>query len=172
VLRYNGPLRVPDEELVTTDLVADFAMAANASGVIQFTVPDVPTSSPDWASIQALYSEYRILAMKVEFNPTVLGATIGTQAYNVLYIVWDANDAAVALTSYTGAANYPYKTSRALNARQVLTHRMSGSQEAAFGLTSATVFDYAFKYYADTLTANALYGRTTATWKVQLRGRM
>jgi len=170
VLRYVGPLRVPQEELVATDLIADFPISSSG-GVINFTVADVPTSSPDWASLQALYAEYRVLAMKVEFNPIVLGATVGSNAYNVLYIVWDAADAAVALTSYTAAANYPVKTCRALNARQTLSHKMSGTVEASFGLTSATVFDYAFKCYADTLTAAALYGRMTVTWKVQCRGR-
>jgi len=172
LVTYTGPLRSPQENLAVIDLVYGYPISANSTGIINTQFTDYPNASPDWTNVIALYAEYRVLSMVVEFNPTVVGAVIGTQAYNILYIVWDATDTATALTSYTQAENYPVKTCRALNARQRIFHRMSGVQESEFGLTSAPLIDYTFKFYADTLTNNANYGRATITWHCQFRGRI
>jgi len=172
LVTYTGPLFARQENVTTFDLIYDGPVTANSTGVIAVAIGDWPISSPDWASVVALYAEYRVLAMTLEFNPIVLGAVIGTQTYNVLYIVWDAQDTATVLTSYTQAANYPAKTCRAINARQRIFHRMSGVQESEFGLTNSPLLDYTFKLYADSLTNNAVYGRITVTYHCQFRGRI
>ncbi len=154
------------------DLVADAVVTSTAGGVINGVYGDWPTASPDWAALITVYAEYRVLAGSLQFTPNVEGATIAALAYGVLYMVWDAQDTAGALASYTAAANYPVKSVRSLNCRNFISHKMTGNTEATYALTSSAVLDYTFKLYADTLTASTNYGRVTQTWKVEFRGRV
>jgi hypothetical protein len=159
------------EELAVSDLVYDVALISSAGGVINQILGDYPVSSPDWASFILLYGEYRILSMKVQFVPTVTGAVIGTLAYNTLYLVLDLTSSATALSSYTSAANYPVKKIGSLNSPMQLSHKMVGIEESTFTSTGASLFDYVFKFYADTLTATTTYGHVIVTFHTQFRAR-
>jgi hypothetical protein len=168
---YTGPLTGPQEQLVTLDLVDDIAITSTAGGLISNVIGDVATGSPDWTDITSMYSEYRTLSMTVVFNPIVSGATVSTNAYNVLYLVWDPSTTTTPLASYNLAANYPVKVVKALNSPSRLAHKMTGISESEFIQTSSPVLHYDFKFYADTLTASTLYGRATVTFRTQFRGR-
>lgn len=170
---YRGPLNIRSEQLDTTTILVDFPLSASASGVIQNVFSDVPLTFTSLASnFTAIYSEYRVLAMQVRFIPIVSGATVSTNAYNVIYIVWSANSDVTPLASYTVAAEYPAQTVRPINTTLQLTHKMIGLEESTFADTSnTTLIDYTFKLFASGLTNNALYGHVLIKYIIQFRGR-
>ncbi len=171
VLRYNGPLQANPEQLAVFDLVYELPLASIGTSIAN-VFADYPSNSPDWTNCTAMFAEYRVLAMTLQYTPLVEGATIGALLYNVLYIVWDASNATAPLASYTAAANYPTKRLTSLNARAQISHKMTGVEEATFVNTASTVLDYSFKLYADTLTNNTTYGRITITYHTEFRGRL
>lgn len=171
-LRYTGSPKTGIEQLVITDLLLDVAVVSTAGGIIADIVYDIPTASPDWASCQAIYAEYRILAMTVQFVPNIYGGNVAATLYAPFYVVWDATGTAVALASYAAATNYPVSSQRALNAPWTIIHKMDGAVEATFVPTTSAIVDYAFKTFASGLTAATSYGRYVIRWKTQFRGRL
>lgn len=171
-LSYSGSLRTPAEQTVIMDLLQDTAVVSSAGGVLSDVLSDIPTGSPDWASAQALFAEYRVLAMSVDFIPNIDGGNVAATLYAPYYVVWDATSAAVPLASYTAAVNYPISKHFALNRPWSLSHKMTGVEEATFVALSSVVVDYTFKTFATGLTASTPYGRLLVRWKVQFRGRL
>ncbi len=72
---YQGPTRLPkgfgQNDLMTTQINNQGTMQTSSSGLLN-TVFDwyaQASSSGDWSSFLALYTEYRVLSMEVEFIP-------------------------------------------------------------------------------------------------------
>jgi len=59
------------QNLVTFALHFDFAAATDAAGTYSVNLQDSPASAAGWANFVALWSEYRTLCLKVDFDPTV-----------------------------------------------------------------------------------------------------
>lgn len=152
------------------DLLFDNPETSTAGGVINDVYTDVPNNSPDWTSAAAIFAEYRVLAMTVNFIPNIQGGNVAAIAYAPLYVVWDTGGV-TALASYAAASNFPVTHFRALNQPWAITHKMNGVEEGLFVIVSSPVVDYSFKLFATGLTAVTNYGRCLVRWHVQFRGR-
>ncbi len=168
---YRGPLKTNQASLIVADVAYDAPISSNASGTIATNFTDDPSGSPDWASFQATYSEYRTLGMTVIFTPNAAGATIASVAYAPIYVIWDAVNTAAPLASYADATNYPSLKIHSINEQFSISHRMSTVDESTFAPTSTVAIDYVFKYFATGLTNSTSYGRVTVIWHCQFRGR-
>lgn len=170
-LKYQGPPRVLAEQLVILDLLLDVPVTSTAGGTIADVETDIPTGSPDFASTQALFAEYRILCMTLQFIPNVTGGNVALVAYAPFYVVWDATSSVTALTSYVNATNYPISRQKSLNQPWSINHKMDGVEEATFVPVTSAIVDFSFKTFATGLTAATTYGRYIIRWKTQFRGR-
>lgn len=168
---YMGPLPPLAEQLVTTSMCEIVAATSNGAGVLNQQFPDNPTLATDFGNFQTVFAEYRVLALTIEYIPSVEGSTINLLLYNPLYVVEDLTSGTVALGSYAVAANYPRQRHCSLSSRMKLTHRMSGVAEATFVSNLTPVINYSFKFYADTLSLNSTYGQFECHWLIQFRGR-
>jgi hypothetical protein len=162
---------LPQEQLASVNVVIDIACMSTAASIISDVFNDLPTSSPDWASLSSVFAEYRVLSMNVRYIPILSGASVSTLSYNVAYMVWSANSDVTPLTTYLQAANYPVKRVFSLNSTASLSHNMRGAEEATFVDVSSSVVDYTFKIVATGLSASANYGRYVLTYLIQFRGR-
>jgi hypothetical protein len=170
-LIYRGPVTLPQEELATTTVLYDYPLTSSAGGVVSDVFADIPNGSPDWTGFSAVYSEYRILAFKIQFIPLLTGAAIAANLYNVLYIVWSTDASVTPLASYTDAVNHPVKRAGSLNQNLSLTHKMTGAEESLFVDVTSGVVDYTFKTFSTGLTPSTNYGRYLLTLVIQFRGR-
>jgi len=170
-IRFTGSLKTAVEQTVVLDLVYDITVVSTAAGVIADVLSDIPTGSPDWTSCQALYAEYRILAMSIQFVPNITGGNVAATNYAPFYVIWDANPTAAALASYSAATNYPVSKYKSINQPWIMSHRMYGVEESTFVAVTSSVADYAFRTFATGLTPSIAYGRYVIRWKTQFRGR-
>lgn len=67
-------------------------LTSTAGGVIDQVVSNNPSGFGDWASVVALFDEYRFCAVKLKYIPTEPNDTFVTQAFYPFYIVPDNND--------------------------------------------------------------------------------
>jgi hypothetical protein len=169
--RFLGSLKTSVEQTVVLDLVFDTTVTSTAAGVVADVLSDIPTGSPDWTSCQALYAEYRILAMSIQFVPNITGGNVAATAYAPFYVIWDANPTATPLASYAAATNYPISKYKSINQPWLMSHRMYGVEESTFVPVTSSIADYAFRTYATGLTNSTSYGRYVIRWKTQFRGR-
>lgn len=82
-------------QLMSTTVGGDFATV--------FT--NNPSGCSDWASVQALFDDYRVCALKIQWVPQLPNDTSAQTGYKPFYIVGDANDV-TALTGITDAIQY------------------------------------------------------------------
>ncbi len=93
------------QELQTVVIPFDVLIASDSSGNIQQTYANNPTNSPYWTEYDANWDEYRVLGIKVSYEPFILvgGSTITLRA--PISVVTDYDDS-TSLTAYSLADTY------------------------------------------------------------------
>ncbi len=186
-LSYRGPVRDAetdrDEHKIDVVMHVGFTVTTNGSGQI-FTVAAVnpsavftATEAQGWTALAALYDEYRVLGLELEwitkYYPDSSDAPGGAQLIGPLYSVVDKADG-TALTTVASAFEYESCHAHPLwgpGSNWKREWRMSGAEEAAFVSTSAPATIGSIKLAATSLTASIDYGVLFATLLVQFRGR-
>ncbi len=108
---YNGPTRLPpsryENETEVIQMGYGGTISSSAGGVVNTVIDAYSqlTSSADWASIQNVWNQFRILSMDVEFHPW---NTFNMPTTNVLAPVWSVVDRgdSTALSSTNVASSY------------------------------------------------------------------
>jgi hypothetical protein len=147
-------------------------IASSAGGVINtvITPSSQVTSSGNWASLAALFSEYRVLGYKWEaypINPYQVGAT----QFPIFSVI--DRSSATALGSLSSAADYSSAKQHILNAKWSRTARMSDAGEAGWiniGGTPSSTNEMYLKLYASGLAASTNYFQYIGYYLVQFRG--
>lgn len=126
-------------------------------------------ATTDWSSIQALYQEYRVVAMEwrflERFSPGNAGVTCGSGAiapFHVPSVTFTSLDQVV-----QNAAHKPLNTGKSC----VCHWRARGVEEMAWIPTSSTNNHGCIGYWADGASPNTDFGKATVTFLVELRGR-
>jgi len=176
VIKYTGPSRLPENvhpEIKTVELHAGGVLTSTAGGVIDTNVSSntVRTLGDDFSSWAALYREYRVLAIRLEYHPDVIGASIAAILYKPVYSVVDRLDAA-AIAAYANVESNTSLRIFTLNTAWFREAKMEDTSEADFISVGAdpTSF-FVCKYFATGLTATTQYGRFLYRYILQFRTR-
>ncbi len=157
-------------DLHTTTLIVDAALTTDGSGLIQSVFSDNPNGVANWSSYVSVFSEYRILIMKIEFDPLwAAGGSTSIFWAPIAHVV--DNDDATALTAYSVAARYSSCTKSP--GQRGFTHSalMEGSSESAFQPTANPSATKWIKFYSSGNTASTTIGRIQQVFVVQFRGK-
>jgi len=172
---YRGPSRVPlanlQEDMVTLEMSLVVPCTATGGGILNNTQAFSLSSMSQSSSVQALWDEYRVLAVEVLWIPQAEDvAQVPAEASAPLAIVID-RDSGNALTSLSQAMSFASAVVRCVHKRQKIVYKMSGSEDAQF-LPSSTATPAWVKIYGGAFTIATLYGNLILRSVVQVRGRV
>jgi len=176
VITYSGPSKLPERvepEIIRVEVHSGGAVTSSGGGVVDTNVTSstVRTLGDDFSSWAAVYREYRVLSIRVEYHPDVTGASIAAILYKPVYTVVDRLDAS-ASTSY---ANIESNTSLEIFTLQVPWMReakMSDTLESNFVSVAQDGAIYSIKYFSTGLTATTTYGRYLYRYVLEFRTRV
>lgn len=182
---YEGPIEVPRQQLqehiiVTTQFFTG-GLASSAGGIISSVFTNDPSNTLEWASISAIYDEFRVLGFDLEFFPSNRYSKTTTVCTPGVGVVDHGTIAVLASL----AAGFQHESCRVLSLEDPWTSRgdfagdcakplqwrMASSEEAVFTYTSTTLSNSAIKLYFTGLTASTTYGQFLLRFLVQFRGR-
>jgi len=181
--RYDGPVRSPEmfqqHDTYTTVLTSDGIISSDVGGVLApvFTSnPNAPGGgfgpATGWASLAAVFDEYRVLAFEVEFLSVYDQLISG--ASNMLTSVIDY-DSTAALVSYAQSDNYASQKNFSiqeydgkLKKRIVL---MNGIENSVFITTTGPAALMWLKMFASGLVVSTQVLHVFVRYRVQYRGR-
>jgi len=191
-IRYNGPVQLPNknEQMVMVNLAIPTSMSTTSSASLAnysnvFSSADV-TSATDWNDFKSLYSEARVVGMRVKFIPKfrhavaassvpATGGVNQSTAVTPLFLCISHSES-TALTSLDQAVNHMSRKEASINEQQVCEIKMKESDEAQwFSTQSGTVNVMSIKTWFAANTAGATdaltWGYFIVTFAVQFRTR-
>ena len=174
VIVYNGPVKAPRAaaERATISTYVSWApttLVTSAGGVINTVYSDDISTANDYASLAAVWDEYRVLAMEIRYCPI----TRYTGTLNPLFpgfVLIDRDDA-TAIASASLAANYESADLVMLTDPWKKVVKMGGVEDAQFTTTATPVARSWIKLRFDNSTVSASVGVVHQFALVQFRGR-
>jgi len=167
--------RKQDEEVYSRRMTFQGTGTTNVATQLVTVLAMDPSGSSDWASVSALYDEFRVLGIKVKIHGCLTN-TIAAGA-NAVSVVYD-NDDSTALASYSAALEYAtHKSFESLwgdnSTPQFLWARpQTGNLTPLWCDIAAPATSVgAVKFYADGLTASTKYYTIFVEWACEFRGR-
>ncbi len=167
-LRSFGPVQKGaknEDYLFTVRLAFDQAVTSDGSGAIASVISNSPVQAQNWTGYAAVFDEYRVLAMKVKFEPFW---TVNCTFAPIASVI-DRSDS-TALTGYGLAERYASHKKAMGKAQFSQTINMSSVDEAGFTITSAPAANAWVKLYSSGNTASFTFGRLNVIMLVQFRG--
>lgn len=122
------------------------------------------TAAPDWSSNIAVWHEYRVLCMELEFMPISISSTTAYPLVGVL----DRGSSAT-LGGYNAAVSHESSKLLGTNRPWKLKINMSGPDEAVWTSTATTFNAFYIKIYGDTYVGSQTLGRYLIRYRVQFR---
>jgi len=173
VVVYKGPIDPKgykqEAELFTVPFGLQVSVQSSVAGVTALVYSSSPASANDWAACQAIYDEYRVLAMKLKYFPSNRYSKTTTVCRPAVTYV-DRDDTALP-TSYGQSCKKASSVIRSLEDPWTEVIRMNGQEDATFVTTATVVNAFSLKLYADGLTISTEYGMMFLEYLVQFRGR-
>jgi len=176
VIIYRGPLKLPqglqERQKITT--VAHFgpvSFTASAGGTVASVLSDDPSASVDWASLSAVWDEYRVLGFTFHYMPFNRYTRASTDQIGPIFTVIDRDDA-TALTLESQALEYESLKVFYLGdpfTRQVRS--MTSVEDSTFITTATPVARNWLKLVCVNITPNLGVGRAWMDLLIQFRGR-
>jgi hypothetical protein len=171
---YRGPIlnSADSSESDTVELVLSYTntLSSTAGGVISSYFVSNITSSPDWANVSVAWAEYRILGVRLEFQPNNRYSKTSTVCTPIILAI--DRQAATVPTSYAQVMQYASAVKRSLEDPWVMECRMEGIEDSGFTSCSTVSLPFGFPAYADGLSISTQYGRYFFYWRTQFRGRI
>ncbi len=180
-MTYTGPIKVKTGPSKVATLIVNRSLANNilssGSGLVTniYSSADV-VSVTDWASLQNIWKEYRVLALEVEWIP--IAATTTTPI--CVAIVGDHNPSLSSLTSMNDAVSYDNVKLISGGAGVNITSgkypkysmRASGVEELAFVpiLSAPTTGIFGIKTYSTVGTNSVVYFEVIERFTIEFRG--
>lgn len=176
---YRGPLEIPQAKKVndvwSTQINIIGSIGSNGSGVINTVfdpVNQIQTSS-DWASLAAVWNEYRVLSAKLQMTPWNKYNLPTTTTVTPINSVLDRNDNAT-LGSLSAAANYNSCEQHDPSTQFTRSIRMDSVDEAEWintGTSPGAAARFYIKLYSSGNTPSIVFYDYIAKYVVQFRGR-
>lgn len=176
-LKYSGPINTSAYKQacdVHTFVVHNSGqLTSSAGGVLNtvFTNSNQAGASADWTGLSALFKEYRILAMQIDYIPWNQYSKASTTVVTPLYVVSD-RETATALTSVADAVGSASCRIYSLDNKWSRSIRMDGVEESQWTVSGSAVASTACTYlkcYASGLSNSTIYGDFISSCVVQFR---
>lgn len=155
--------------LKTIRLGYDQAVTTDGSGVYATVFSNSAAGAQNWTNYANTFEEYRVLAIRIEFDPVwVAGGSTAVTLTPIASVV-DRNDS-TALTSYGLAERYQSckKVPGQRRFHQMVT--MASTEESDFMPTTSISPTNWIKFYTSGNTASLTIGRMNVVLIVQFRG--
>lgn len=173
---YAGPIRLNtrdglDNTVVRTNCSIAVGVATGGTGEISGGFTTNPRSTSDWANIQSVYQEYRVLGFEVKYTPYYPVPIAGGVLPSV---------GAMDVVHYSGAGSPASRDEVIQNATHKLWHshrpltmhyKARGFEELYWASTESDSDRGSIRWFIDGLSASSNYGVFTVTYLVELRGR-
>jgi len=172
---YSGPIvsKADKEEadLIVTTLNFTGDVPSTAGGVIDSSYSSDPASYAlaDWTSMVAVWHEYRVLGMRVEFFPNNRYSKTATVCTPMIVVV--DRQSAGTLGSYQVAMDHSSAKKVSLEDPWFMEAKMSNAEESQFISTAGTQALFWIKFYSSGLSVSTSYGRSFVYLRIQFRGR-
>jgi len=177
VIEYNGPIdsfpAMRGERTLSTKFVswAPIALISTGGGLYNTVFPIDLGTANDYASLAAVYDEYRVLGAHMKYLPVNRYNRTAAEAIGPGFVVLDHDDG-TALASLALASNY--ESAKFVNLSDPWKSapiRMHSIENAVFTTTATPVTRQWIKPYFEALGATKTYGNIFVTAIVQFRGR-
>jgi len=153
-------------------------VASNAGGQITFAYSNDPSGLQDWSSVAALYDEYKVKGLKIQFYPYLPNDPSGTTGYLPLYTVIDQNSATTPLTSVNDAIQYEnmkafnmYRPWKIFRRFEKITGSTSAQVNNGYMPTASPVATACMAFYGVGYDISTSYGSVIVTAYLTLRNR-
>lgn len=164
--------RDEDSDLTTVLVPFETLIGTDGSGNVQLSYQNNPNDSDFWIEYQQNYDQYRVLGMRVEFEPVrhMGGSVVTIKAPMV--IVTDYDDG-IALTAYSLAETFSDCQKHKPETPFTKISVDPDINNAGFNnqMSAAPTNPFWVKIYSAGNTESIALGRLTITYVVQLRGR-
>lgn len=176
---YRGPIRTPAERgnirtrQISLQLIG--TVVTSAGGLNADVYGSNPAGGTGWASLAAVYDEFRVLGMELRYVPTArYNRPVGVAEVPMAVVI--DHDNATALASYHGvvpaADAYESVTLQGIEDPWTRVARLSDFNEATYQNTNAPASTFYIKtFYQSGTAAAAELGRFLLVWKIEFRGR-
>lgn len=175
-LQYSGPVVLPTGgglDNRTTRLNVSIAVdcTTNSAGKASGTFTSSPVSTSDWAPIQSVYQEYRVLGFEVEYIPWFTVPQVGGVLPSVGAFDAVHYSAASTPTSRDMLLQNAYHKIWHSHKPLKITWKARGTEEMQWVEAGVGNDNGSIRWYMDGLSASSTYGIFTVTYLVELRGR-
>jgi len=173
-LAYRGPIspNVPGAAPIVRLQTYAATISSNLGGSIVAQVVVAASVLSEWATMQGLYREYRILGARCKWIPNFTGySTASTPPLSSMAVFSMSRDPSItAPASVLAALQTNPRVVGNISNKLSLTFRMSGSTEAAWHNTDSPGVGVAtFSLNCDLLTVSSVYGTVQMDAMVQYR---
>jgi hypothetical protein len=159
---------INQQDTYTMEMIYDQPLSSDGSGNNNLTLGNSPASTSNWSNVSAVFDEYRVLAMKLQYRPNEFNGGSVVQAPITSVIDYDTS---AALTGYTLAAQYSSQVEFRGSQNWTRTAYMSGVENSGFVSTGSPGNTFWIKLYTSGNTINTTLGRYVITFVVQFRGK-
>jgi hypothetical protein len=172
--------RKREQSSSTVVLRYEVTMSSNGSGLVALQFANDPSSSPDWNDSIAVYDQYRVLAMAIEFRPAAMGQATAPTGPALVSVVCDYEDA-VALTTHADADDYDSRLVKVCHHAITLTSgngvwkydrwRAKGARLMTFTSCDAPTITGSIKLISPSNESSRVYGTIIVSWLTQFTAR-
>ncbi len=161
--------RQMDDVLKTIKLTVNSTAMVDAGGNIQDVFQSQPGGATNWSDLANVFDSFRVLGMRVTFDPTLIVGGSTSTSYAPIAVVCDYNSS-TALVSYAQAAQYANYAEHPGQRRWEFAAGMFGIETAVFQDTASPQAKFYVKLFSTGGTASVTIGRFTVDYVVQFRG--
>ncbi len=172
MIRYTGPLTSNNQPpgMVVRLSVVPTTVTSDASGVVASAITTVSaTTAQDFSSYSSCFAEYRVLGIRVEYQPFT---PFGASNYSTGNVISVHSTALSTPGSAAAVAAAPMRKLVNFGKPWNMEWRMDGTLEAQFIQTSGTANNGGIAWYATNGAASTAYGSYSIVYLLEFRGQV
>jgi len=170
-LIYTGPIRsLADKESLDTHtqlINYEATIATSGAGIVASYFVNNISAATNWAQVSALYKEYRILGIRMEYEPLARYSSANIKAPGLIAIDRTSTGTPA---SYDAVMQYSSARKVSLEDPWSIEAKMSGTVEAQWLGTGTTTPFMGFILYSANNSNTFTIGQYFFYWLVQFRG--
>jgi hypothetical protein len=179
IVKYTGPIRpfgtANADHIEVVRLVYIAAVGTNASGILSASFSNNPSSAADFSAYANLYTQYRILAMRLHWIPNAVGFQSGSgtnvQGPLIQFVV-RSTSAYASPANQAAAYDNDGAVVRNVGKEFAVTVKLDGTPDADWKGTQAPSVTWYISLYTDSFTPSVTYGSAYIDYLAQFRARI
>jgi hypothetical protein len=166
---YRGPLNIPSSDSTIVALLDNTQVLTSAGGAISISYGNNPSAARNWAEHSTSWSEYRVIGMKITYDPLAVVNTAAIPGFSgyqcLIHSLTFTTPTTMAQAASVGVAR-PWSGFK----RFTREWRMTDPEESLFQPTSAPSGNsFTFYLYGEGGGAAITYGNVLIEYLVQFK---